>query len=153
MMFLLALTWSLVAMETAAQAPAKGVDALQWLSGCWTLSSEGRVVEEHWMRPAGGTMLGMGRTVRGGRTTEYEFLQIREAEGRLTYEARPSGQDGASFPLSKLGPSEVVFENPSHDFPQRIIYRRNTDGSVTGRIEGTTNGKLQAIDFPYARCP
>ena len=104
------------------------------------------------MKPAGGTMLGMSRTVRGGRTTEFEFLQIRDVSGALAYIAKPSGQAEATFPLKTIGDHDVVFENPAHDFPQRILYRRLADGSMTARIEGTMNGQSRAIDYPYKRC-
>jgi hypothetical protein len=144
--------WLLVALLLGLQSPAPRIDSLQWLSGCWTMTSSAVVIEEHWMRPAGGTMLGMSRTIRDGRTTEFEFLQIRDDSGRLVYDARPSGQPPATFPLLKLGGNEVVFEDPAHDFPQRIIYRRGTDGNVTARIEGTKNGQVREIDYPYQRC-
>jgi hypothetical protein len=54
--------------------------------------------------------------------------------------------------MLKLNSNEVVFENLTHDFPQRVIYRRSADGSVAARIEGTRNGQLRGIDFPYQRC-
>ncbi len=104
------------------------------------------------MAPLGGTMLGMSRTVRGGTTREYEFLQIRDVDGALAYIARPSGQAEATFRVKTLSASEVIFEDPAHDFPQRIIYRRNDDGSLTARIEGTMNGQARGVDFPYTRC-
>ena len=44
----------------------------------------------------------------------------------------------------------MVFENPKHDFPQRIRYRLKGD-TLHARIEGTINGKERAIDFPYQR--
>jgi hypothetical protein len=105
------------------------------------------------MKPAGGTMLGMSRTVRGGKTTEFEFLQIRDVAGRLAYVAKPSGQAEATFSLKTLGEHEIVFENPEHDFPQRIIYRLDAPARLTARIEGTVNGKTRGQDFPYTRCP
>jgi hypothetical protein len=153
------MTWivlGVLAAELATQAPSPPapvhVDALQWLAGCWIQSSGQSVIEEHWTRPSGETMLGMGRTVRNGKTTEFEFVQIREESGRLVYDARPSGQTPASFPLLRLTSSEVVFENLAHDFPQRVIYRRNADGSVTARIEGEQKGRVRGRDFPYQRC-
>jgi hypothetical protein len=140
------------AAAIAAQTPAAGIDRLDWIAGCWKRASADTRVEEHWMAPAGGTMLGMGRTVRGGKTTEYEFLQIRDVNGTLAYVARPSGQAEATFPLKTLTAREIVFEDPAHDFPQRVIYRRNEDGSITARIEGTMNGQPRGMDFPYTRC-
>lgn len=72
-------------------------------------------------------------------------VQIREDGGSLVYEARPSGQPAARFPLKSLDDGVAVFENPAHDFPQRIIYRRTPDG-IAARIEGTMNGAPRAVD-------
>lgn len=140
------------ATDVWAQAPSASIDRLDWIAGCWSRTSAETHVEEHWMAPAGGTMLGMARTVRSGKTTEYEFLQIRDVNGTLAYVARPSGQAEATFPLKTLTAREIVFEDPAHDFPQRVIYRRNDDGSLTARIEGTMNGQARGVDFPYTRC-
>jgi hypothetical protein len=123
---------------------------LKFLTGCWTLEAKGRTVEEHWMPPAGGTLLGISRTVVNGKTTEYEFLQIRDLPEGLTYIARPSNQPEAKFVATGRTADEVVFENPSHDFPQRIRYRLTAD-ALHARIEGTLNGKPRGIDFPYRR--
>ena len=128
------------------------IQSLDWLAGCWTLTSGQTAIEEHWMRPAGGTMLGMSRTVRAGKTTEYEFLHIREAAHSLEYVANLSGQAEATFPLKTIEPGRIVFENPTHDFPQRILYRRTGEAMVTARIEGSRNGQLRGVDFPYRRC-
>ncbi len=141
-----------LASVNASQPPAHTVSQLSWIAGCWTRALPDGVNEEHWMKPAGGSMLGMSRTVRGGRTTEFEFLRIAEADGSLAYIAKPSGQAEASFPVKTLTEREVVFENPKHDFPQRVIYRQNADGTVAARIEGTMNGQLRGVDFPYTRC-
>jgi hypothetical protein len=127
-------------------------DALGWLAGCWSRAESDRQIEEHWMKPAGGTMLGMGRTVRGGKTTEFEFLQIREVNGKLAYVAKPSGQAESTFPVKSLTDAEVVFEDLAHDFPQRIIYRRTPGGAINARVEGTRNGQTRGIDYAYQRC-
>jgi Domain of unknown function (DUF6265) len=139
-------------VAASAQGSPASIDRLAWLSGCWAQTRPDGLTEEHWMKPSGGTMLGMSRTVRSGRTTEFEFLQIKEISGKLAYVAKPSGQSEATFPLKTMTEEETVFENPTHDFPQRIIYRKAADGSVTARIEGTMNGKTRGMDFPFKRC-
>lgn len=136
---------------TASRSPR--AEDLAWIGGCWTMATPGGgVVEETWLPPAGGAMVGVGRTIRGGQMTEYEFLVIRHVDGHLAYVAKPSGQAEATFPVLRTGAAEVVFENPTHDFPQRIIYKKNADGSMTARIEGQLNGQSRGIDFPYGRC-
>ena len=97
-------------------------------------------------------MLGISRTVADGKTVEFEFMQIREeANGEICFIAKPSGQPEATFKLIKGNAREVIFENPQHDFPQRIIYRLQIDGSLVGRIEGVSKGKEKAFDFPMSR--
>jgi|SRR5688500_11535652 len=130
------------------------LDQLAWMSGCWQQSAGGRTVDEMWMAPAGGAMLGVSRTIAGTRTVAYEFIRIHEDGARLLFTAKPSGQNEASFALVKSGPRDVVFENPAHDFPQRVIYRLE-NGTLIGRIEGTQNGKSRSVDYPMRRvdCP
>lgn len=134
---------------------ASGVDRLAWLQGCWEAASPQRTIEEHWMAPRGGGMLGMSRTVRGGRLTGHELVVLRERDGRLVYQAHPSGQPAAEFPLQTISDSVVVFEDPQHDFPQRIGYRRSAADSLLAWIEGTVNGQERRIEFRYRRvaCP
>ena len=135
-----------------AQQPKQTVDEFGWLAGCWGGAHNKKELTEQWMKPAGGTMLGAGRTVSNGKTVEYEFVQLRQDEtGDIYYVARPSGQKEASFKLVRGGPREAVFEDPEHDFPQRIIYRLESDGSLLARIEGVVNGKEKGVNFPLKR--
>jgi hypothetical protein len=141
--------------RAAAERGEASVARLSWLAGCWEGEQGGRRYEEQWMAPRGGSMIGMSRTVRGDRTSEFEFMHIREEEGRLVFTARPSGQEEASFRSVEIAATKVVFENPAHDFPQRIIYLLEGDGSLTARIEGEQDGRSRGLDFPMRRteCP
>ena len=135
-----------------AQTPKPSINDLSWLAGCWEANMRGNQVNEQWMKPAGGTMLGMARTVTLRKTIEFEFTQIREdKDGAIYYIAKPSGQAEASFKLVKLENKEAVFENPQHDFPQRIVYRQESDGSLFARVEANDNGKIRGLDYPYKR--
>jgi hypothetical protein len=141
-----------LAAAAAAQSSSVEMAELSWLAGCWAREDAEPGSEEHWTTPAGGIMLGMSRTLRGGRVIEYEFLEIREmSPGRLGYVAHPSRQAEATFPLVRATRSEVVFENPEHDFPQRIIYRLVPPDRLVARIEGTRDGVPQGIDFRMKR--
>lgn len=136
---------------TSAQTP---IARAAWLQGCWRMNVDGQTVDEQWMVPAGGAMLGISRTVKGDRLVEYEFVVLRERDGTLVYIAHPSGQLGGEFPLKSADDDSVIFENTAHDFPQRIGYRRRGD-RLDAWIEGTLDGRPQRAEFPYARvaCP
>lgn len=144
------------ALITAAPVHAGQLGSLSWLAGCWTRSQAEAGSGEYWLPLAGGTMLGLGRTVRDGRTIEYEFLRLQEdGEGRVVYTATPSGQKEASFVASRIGEATATFENPAHDFPQSIIYSMPDREHMTVRIEGEQQGSQRAIDFQFTRvsCP
>jgi hypothetical protein len=137
--------------EGAAAQGTHRLERLGWLAGCWQRSSGRRVVEEQWMRPRAGLMLGAGRTVDGDSVVEFEQVRLHERGGRLVYAAAPFGQPPAEFESAVVSDSVVTFENPAHDFPQRIIYRRLGADSLVARIEGVRGGKVRGVDFAYRR--
>ena len=139
----------LLGLEVVAQQP-QGIQRVAWLQGCWELSAAERTVEEQWMAPRAGSMMGMSRTVRGGKLVAYEMVLIREEGPALAYEAHPSGQPVATFLSTTVSASQVVFENPSHDFPQQIGYQLKED-ALLAWIAGSQNGKSRRVEFPYKR--
>ena len=133
----------------AAQLPG-GIERLGWLQGCWAVTTGEREVEEYWMAPKGTSMLGIARTLRSGLMANYDVTIIRQTEDRLVFEAHPSNQPMALFYSIDVGPSRIVFENPKHDFPQRIGYARKGN-TLLAWIEGTQDGKVRRLEFSYLR--
>ncbi len=146
---------ALAASAAHAQRAPAAAGRLGWLAGCWEARSGARVVEEQWMRPRGGSLLGMSRTVAADSTVGHELMRIVERGGVLVFQAQPSGQAPAEFPAVEAGPERAVFADPAHDFPQRIVYRRVGADSLVARVEGERDGTTRGIDFRYARvaCP
>lgn len=140
----------------AAHAQADAFAPVAWLAGCWSQQGREAGSVEQWMAPAGGLMLGMARTLKNGQVVEFEFMQIRaDAEGRLSFIAQPQGRPPTEFGLLRQAENEAVFENAAHDFPQRVLYRREAADRLVARIEGLHNGKERGIDFAMQRtaCP
>lgn len=102
-------------------------------------------VEEVWSAAKGGTMIGYSRIVRGERTSMFEFLRIEVRDGKLVYIAQPRGNPPTEFVATKATADEVVFENPRHDDPKKISYRRG-DGALTAVAEGE-----RTLTFAYKR--
>jgi hypothetical protein len=145
--------------ETGATAHAESasspVDALAWLAGCWKHEEPGFRRDEQWMRPSGGTMIGMSRSVAEERTVEHEYLRIEVRGDGLAYVANPSGQAEAVFLQAEITDRMVAFEAPGHDFPQRIVYERMSPRSILAWIEGDVDGVSRVVEFPMtaAGCP
>ncbi len=130
------------------------IGSLGWIAGCWEMSIPQRqmTISEHWMKPSGGMLIGMSRTVRGEKARGFEFLRIVSSDAGIEYISKPSqNKEETAFKLVRMSSAEAVFENLGHDFPQRIIYRLESPDSLHARIEGERNGKLSGIDFPMKR--
>jgi hypothetical protein len=124
---------------------------LAWLAGCWEGRQGEASIEEIWSKPAGGSMLGLGRTVKGGKTTSFEFMQFREENGSLVFLPQPQGGTRTSFPLKDFFGEKLTFENKEHDFPQRVIYERKGPGSLLAAIEGTYQGKESREEYQMTK--
>ena len=125
---------------------------IAWLAGEWQIMSANQCVEEQWTAPSSNMLVGMSRTVAGGRTTGFEFMRIEARADGIFYVAQPGGRPPVDFKLASESPTELVFVNPGHaDRLKKVIYRREADGRLTTRIEGESNGKAFAEDYPYQR--
>lgn len=128
-----------------AAATVATVDELAFLAGCWEGDlGGGTAIHESYTAPAGGAILGNSRVIRDGGTLFFEFSRIADDGAGVAFRPYPNGEATVSFALVRSSPFEAVFENPDHDHPQRIVYRRlgdrltaevgNLDGSRTERF-------------------
>jgi len=93
-------------------------------------------------------MLGVSRTVIGIRTLEFEYLRLEQRADGIFYVAHPKARcPGTDFKLTSVTTSEAVFENPSHDFPKRIIYRKTAAGGLVASIDGGEGTKSQSFNY------
>jgi hypothetical protein len=137
--------------RVSAQQPAP-IDRAAWLAGCWEQRRPNRLTMEMWMPPAGGTMMGASRTTVGATTREFEQLRLHTAGDTLIYTALPSGQRQTDFRSTSVSATMLVFENPTHDFPRKISYRRVGTDSLIARVEGPGPGNTtRGFDIPMKR--
>jgi hypothetical protein len=138
----------LLTINASTQTPT--LTDLAWISGQWQTEGGKRQIEEHWTQAAGATMLGMSRTVAGEKTVEFEYLRIEQRADGIYYVAHPKARcPGTDFKLTRATANEAVFENPQHDFPKRIIYRKGADDSLTASIDGGEGTKT--ISYAYRK--
>ena len=147
---LTALTAGALSADERAAPPT--IADFSWLSGQWCLTTGDEFIEEHWLAPRGGLMLGISRTIRAGKTTSFEFVRI-ESGTTTNYIAQPQGRPPTTFRHTASGVDWVRFENPVHDFPQRIEYRRTPNGLHAETPGPGKDGKETVIPFDYTACP
>lgn len=143
----------LCALPIAATADDEPVSVatLTWLVGTW-VHEEGEFTSEHiWIEPRGQVMLGIQRDTRAGQTRHVEFIEIRERSDGLVYHVYPIGQTPTDFRLVWADERRAVFENPEHDYPQRILYWIEGEDTLVARIEGKVDGQIRGSEWRWSR--
>lgn len=120
----------------------------EWLAGRWcTMETTRGQTCEQWLPAAGGMMLGVSQTVRGGKTWEFEFMRIATDGDIAVYFAQPGGKPPVMF-RAIAGGEGVTFVNAAHDYPQRINYRVKGDDLVA---EISLADGSKSMRFSYRR--
>lgn len=122
-----------------------------WLAGCWTAPMGGGSLTETWLGPHGGVMVGAALGGDPAKPT-WEHLRLAVIDGALTLVASPAGQATTSFKATSVRADALVFENPAHDFPQRITYARAQTG-LTARVEARDGDGWRGFTLAFSRCP
>jgi Domain of unknown function (DUF6265) len=126
-------------------------DKVAWFSGCWIGDVDEAKYEECWTSPSGEFMQGSGRMSKGDKILMREHITIeKEGEDLIMYvlgygeKLKPDAQGTVGFKLVKSSKNELVFENPKHDYPQRIVYAKDGKDGLIARIE-LIDGKNQTL--------
>jgi hypothetical protein len=135
----------------ASPAPAASIESLAWMAGAWTGKMGRAGIEEHWIPPAGKTMMAVSRTVVGDRTVAFEFLRIEQRPDAIVYVAQPGGRPPTEFRLTASTSTSATFENPQHDHPKLIRYTKDGESTLIAEIEGDEKGKRVAQRFVFKK--
>ena len=139
--------------ETSAPLakPYAQLEKTEWLLGEWgNVTPEGELTER-WKQENDSVYLGESYFVMNGRDTVFaETIRMEEASGKLTYTVTVPGQNNGkpvSFEMTSATDSQLVFENPQHDFPSKIVYNKITADSIMAEISGMEKGKPASQQF------
>jgi uncharacterized protein DUF6265 len=157
---LLLITESTAACAQAAQAGSVPSPSairslladLGFMAGCWRgLTRSGTTIEEFYTPPSSNLIVGATRYVRDGRVVDFEFTRIDQTDSGAVITPHPKGVRSVSFAPKVVERNRAVWENPTHDFPQRILYTRIADDTLVARIEGRTPSGDRALEWRMVR--
>lgn len=128
------------------------VTAVQWMVGTWKISTPQGTIVEIWQPKDDSTLQGRSLFVKTtGDSIPQETIEMAFRNGEWVYSPTVMNQNGGSavpFKVIFMRGSEFIAENPAHDFPQRIAYRRIKQ-SLYASIEGKRNGKYGKQNFDF----
>ncbi len=145
----------LIGVGSASASAQSELDGLAWLEGEWQRTTRRGLSIERWARLPGGGLVGESVVIPldGTEEVQLESLLLVRMGADVFLIARPRQNDyPAGFRLVAQTDTEAVFENPTHDFPQRITYWRTAQDSFTATIAGPgDDGETQEIAFHFVR--
>ncbi|HYD23016.1 MAG TPA: DUF6265 family protein [Flavipsychrobacter sp.] len=131
------------------------LDRIDWVLGYWEMSSPQGTVTESWIRTNDTVFSGIGKFMdSSGKMLTTEEIIIVLRNGELLYIPTVSEQNNGQpviFRETSFSDTMIAFENKGHDFPQRIVYVKQNEGSMLAYIEGEVNGEQMKIEYPYTK--
>ncbi len=126
------------------------------LEGTWKLPDEmpGEQYFESWKKINQTLSVGQSFKIRKGRDTivlEDVRLEKRPDDSVFYIVKLPHDPTWTPFKLTVAGSKKWLFENPEHDFPQKIEYDFFHRDSLRAAISGPFNGEEKQFFFPYSR--
>lgn len=142
----------LFSLLIAVTGNAQKADQLKWLLGTWKINTGNGYMVERWKQTNDSTFSGTSMFVKAsGDSVTQETIELSLRKGEWSYIPTVANQNNGQpvkFHVIFIGRAEFVCENPGHDFPQRIAYRR-IKNALHASIEGKRNGKYSKQNFDF----
>lgn len=138
------------------QDPVSIMQNAHWLLGEWQHETARGLSVEIWTRIADTVFSARSFRVTGADTVLLETVVLKKEGTDIYYIPTVNGQNDdlpVRFRLTLASANELLFENPSHDFPQKIRYRLEAKDTIMAEISGLLNGQERTRRFPMVRKP
>lgn len=126
----------------------RDIRGLHILAGMWEGIQGSGVYHEEWSVQSDDSLKGRAYLLMKGGIRNPEALSIVKENDEIYYVADVSHNSApVKFRLIGLSGKLFVFENPDHDFPQKITYDLTEPDFLNAVIEAVTDGKLKQVEF------
>lgn len=131
------------------------LDSLEWLSGNWQHSHRDLLFTEQWnYSPDRTSLIGNGIAYKNEKIMSQEDMRIEIVEGVLHYIVTVKNHNenrAIPFRLTNATTNSVTFENPEHDFPQKIEYTLINKDTIYAVVSASKNEKIRKLEFHFSR--
>lgn len=138
-------------VTTAPITTYSSIKNADWFIGEWANKSAEGELTERWKKVNDSVYYGESYFVTLSKDTAFaETVQLEEANGKLAFTVTVPNQNNEKpvrFEATSFTKSQIVFENPKHDFPNKIVYNRVGKDSLVAQIYGTQKGKPATEKF------
>jgi len=145
---------SLVILCALTTKQANDIKKAGWLIGTWKNTTSRGSIYETWNKANDNEFSGKSYLVKEKDTVVFENIRLVQEQDGLFYIPTVKNQNGGlpvRFATQTISETQLVFENPRHDFPQIISYTKISADSLVAEISGTKNGQERKQTFPMKR--
>ncbi len=119
-----------------------------WLEGTWMQLQPRPALYEEWEFNECGEYTGSAWTAAGEGKKISEYLKIVKMGDTFYYLAKPEENEiPVAFELVRWEEYYMVFENGAHDYPQRIIYKLESQQKLTATISKLDGSRKLTFSF------
>ena len=135
--------------------PYETLGKASWLIGEWQNRLPQGQLTEIWTKDNDSTYSARSYFVKtAGDTLHLEAITLEEKASGVLYTPTVQGQNNnqpVSFKMTSSDENSMTFENPQHDYPSKIVYRRISADSIVAEISGVQRGQPSSESYPMGR--
>ena len=141
--------------KTEAAVTDKNIDKATWFIGEWGNKSKEGELTERWKKVNDSVYFGESYFVVNEKDTVFgEHVNLEDKNGKLSFIVTVPGQNDelpVTFEMTSSSENQIIFENPKHDYPNKIVYNKVGNDSLVAEIFGTKKGKMASEKFLMAK--
>lgn len=129
------------------------IEKANWFLGEWENQSKMGDFTENWEKLSDSTFMGVSIVKQGKDTVFHENVVLEQKNDSLFYNVAIKGnkEEVTSFYLTSFTDKQLVFENPKHDYPTKIVYSLISEDSISASIHGKIKGVEQSETYPMTK--
>lgn len=131
------------------------LEKMNWLVGQWENKTPEGLLTETWTKDNDSTFSGQTYFIKNEKDTVHsESIVLTQTKDELIYRPTVKGQNNdepVDFKLTTDVENSFTFENPKHDFPQKIAYKKINEKALVATISGNQQGKPSSESYPMTK--
>lgn len=147
---LILLLLAIVSCKNSETNEKEKIKKTNWLLGKWENKVDEGVLTENWKRLNDSTFQAESFFIKEKDTLHFESITLQQKGEELFYNSTVKGQNNdkpVTFNMTSETDKKSVFENPKHDYPQKITYSLINKDSLVAEISGIQLGKPSSEKF------
>ena len=144
-----------ISCQNKSEKNFEQLEKMNWLIGNWENKMDDGILSETWKKENDSTFSGKSYFIVNSKDTVHsETIILTQLNDELIYRPTVKGQNDdkpIDFIMTSDSENTFVFENPKHNYPQKIVYKKVNENSLVATISGMQQGKQSTESYPMKR--